>query len=183
MRDRFRTSEDGKASSFEWRQSRRPSVNFARFAPPVLLLLLAAPILAFFYNWGHSLNKRVEHLERELARPRGTDGGVQELRKKIAQLESKLGEIQAEIEKLQSNSSNSAEAEAEEARRVQTLLQSLGFYPYTVDGKPGRKTTQAIKDFQRSEGIEETGEIGDIQFLTRLRERAEKQGIGTAPPG
>jgi peptidoglycan hydrolase-like protein with peptidoglycan-binding domain len=46
---------------------------------------------------------------------------------------------------------------AEQRRQVQIWLESLGFNPRGVDGQFGPGTRGAIRQFQRSKGVEETG--------------------------
>ena len=43
---------------------------------------------------------------------------------------------------------------------VQQALTNAGFDPGPVDGKPGRKTQKAIKDFQRDAGLKADGKVG-----------------------
>ena len=50
---------------------------------------------------------------------------------------------------------------------VQRKLNELGFDAGPVDGKPGRQTVAAIREFQKSSGIQETGEI-DLPLLLAL---------------
>lgn len=45
-------------------------------------------------------------------------------------------------------------------KEVQQKLNSLGFGPLIVDGKPGPKTTSAIKDFQKKAGLTVDGTYG-----------------------
>ena len=44
---------------------------------------------------------------------------------------------------------------------LQQSLKDKGFYPHTVDGDFGGNTEQAVKDFQKSAGLNETGIIDD----------------------
>jgi len=56
------------------------------------------------------------------------------------------------------NANNSADRE--ELRRYQTLLKNLGFDPGPIDGLPGKRTTAAIKSFQKSRGLVADGILG-----------------------
>ncbi len=51
--------------------------------------------------------------------------------------------------------------------KAQTLLTNIGYDIGGVDGAPGPKTREAIKDFERSNGLPETGKISD-PLLERL---------------
>jgi len=47
---------------------------------------------------------------------------------------------------------------------LQAGLRSLGYFAVNVDGIFGPITEQAVKDFQRSAGLTQTGVIDDYQF-------------------
>lgn len=48
-----------------------------------------------------------------------------------------------------------------EVLHVQVILEHLGFSPGVLDGKPGISLTAAIKGFQQSRGIRQTGKLDD----------------------
>ena len=52
---------------------------------------------------------------------------------------------------------------------VQKILRGGNFYSGKIDGKPGPKTTKAVKDFQQAHGLVPDGRIGP-QTLARLNE-------------
>lgn len=45
---------------------------------------------------------------------------------------------------------------------LQTRLKELGFDPGAIDGKMGKNTVAALKDFQRSQGLPEDGKVGPM---------------------
>ena len=51
--------------------------------------------------------------------------------------------------------------------QVQTMLTNIGYDIGGIDGAPGPKTREAIKDFERANGLPETGKISD-PLLERL---------------
>jgi peptidoglycan hydrolase-like protein with peptidoglycan-binding domain len=61
-------------------------------------------------------------------------------------------------------------------RRIQSLLEYLGWSPGSVDGKPGPRTRNAIAGFQRSRGAVTTGEV-DAELLAAL-EADTRRGFG-----
>lgn len=61
---------------------------------------------------------------------------------------------------------------------VQQALIDLGYDPGPADGLPGRKTEAAIREFQRSQGIAETGRASEA-LLKQLKAALAKQ---TEPP-
>jgi peptidoglycan hydrolase-like protein with peptidoglycan-binding domain len=55
----------------------------------------------------------------------------------------------------------------EEARSVQEALRGKGFDPGPIDGQLGPRTAQAVRDFQKQEGLQVTGQLDD-ETRTRL---------------
>lgn len=58
-----------------------------------------------------------------------------------------------------------------DVRTIQSLLREAGFYKGKIDGKMGPRTVQAIKQFQRSRNIKDSGVINanTIQAFQRFR--------------
>ncbi len=78
-----------------------------------------------------------------------------------------------------------------EVREVQSLLASLGYDPGPIDGKPGRRTTAAIRRFQSKYGLTENGRISPALIkglwgVTSARDLEAPAPVGdadrTAPP-
>ena len=65
-----------------------------------------------------------------------------------------------------------APAEALDLRRLQTLLDGLGYEPGPADGQMGQKTARAISEFQRSEGLPVDGRP-TAELLAAVEARAE----------
>jgi peptidoglycan hydrolase-like protein with peptidoglycan-binding domain len=63
---------------------------------------------------------------------------------------------------------------------LQRALALLGLDPGGADGRLGPKTRQAIADFQKMAGLEQTGEV-DEQTLAKLLERAAQANEPSAP--
>ena len=51
--------------------------------------------------------------------------------------------------------------------RVQAALMRLGYYDGDIDGLLGPATRAGLKNFQKSQGLRQTGRI-DLETLTRL---------------
>lgn len=66
-----------------------------------------------------------------------------------------------------------AGVEGPDVAQVQALLAALGHYDGPVDGDAGAATEQAIKRWQKAQGVEETGVVaaGDIIFVPTLPTR------------
>ncbi|MCM8794528.1 MAG: peptidoglycan-binding protein [Candidatus Omnitrophica bacterium] len=55
---------------------------------------------------------------------------------------------------------SSSSVGAARAADIQTALRRAGYYDGPIDGKVGRKTTKAIKEFQRAHGLKADGKVG-----------------------
>ena len=59
-------------------------------------------------------------------------------------------------------------------REVQQLLADLGYDPGPIDGKYGRQTAKAVKEYQRKIYHPQTGEIEDVLIYLLKKERDKK---------
>ena len=92
----------------------------------------------------------------------------QELRNKISVLETQLSEKDNEINSLKESMANSgpeANLDTDEARRIdvkkiQTALKNAGYFQNVVDGKNGKKTRQAVREFQKANNLHVDGKVG-----------------------
>ncbi len=64
-------------------------------------------------------------------------------------------------------------SEGPDVKQLQEMLGALGFYSYTADGKAEGGTESAIRAWQESLGLEQTGQVefGDVVFVTTLPTR------------
>ncbi|MBI1952701.1 MAG: peptidoglycan-binding protein [Candidatus Omnitrophica bacterium] len=90
---------------------------------------------------------------------------VAALETRVGELDQKLAEIEAQLTVAQADQKAQAPAkparkEALSPRQVQMALKAAGFYEGSVDGKLGPKTKQAVKAFQRANGLTPDGVIG-----------------------
>jgi peptidoglycan hydrolase-like protein with peptidoglycan-binding domain len=53
----------------------------------------------------------------------------------------------------------------EAVRQLQSALKGLGYQPGAIDGQFGSRTEEAVKAFQRAQGIAADGVVGDITWL------------------
>lgn len=67
-----------------------------------------------------------------------------------------------------------------EVERIQSILRDLGFYKGAVDGLAGPATHGAIAAYQKTVGLEATGEI-DAALLDQLGARTTTAGIAPRP--
>ena len=58
-------------------------------------------------------------------------------------------------------------------RQLQTALKNAGYDPGTIDGKMGKQTREAIKAFQKANGLSADGVVGKLTW-SLLREHLDK---------
>lgn len=69
-------------------------------------------------------------------------------------------------------------AEGEDVAQLQGMLQALGYFSGSVDGKAGYRTVSSIRAWQKAMGVAETGtvELGDVIFVPTLPTRITLDG-------
>lgn len=98
---------------------------------------------------------------------------AQELQTKISDLEKQLQYKDEEIRDLEEKLSKGKASESGEIvnaaevditkvtpKNIQTALKNAGFYSGSLDGKIGRKTKEAIKEFQKANELKGDGVVG-----------------------
>ena len=50
-------------------------------------------------------------------------------------------------------------------KQIQTALKNAGYYQGAIDGKMGKNTRQAIKDFQKANNLPADGKVGKKTWL------------------
>ena len=95
------------------------------------------------------------------------------LKNQISELQGQVKQKDSEIDSLRKALSRTTEEKYTSARtaqsevsssvptatEIQTALQNAG-YTIEVDGKIGRQTTAAVRDFQKANGLEVDGKVG-----------------------
>ncbi|MFA6280932.1 MAG: peptidoglycan-binding protein [Candidatus Omnitrophota bacterium] len=98
---------------------------------------------------------------------------AQELQEKISDLEKQLQYKDEEIRDLEEKLSKGKASESGEIvnaaevditkvtpKNIQAALKNAGFYAGTLDGKIGKKTKEAIKEFQKANELKADGVVG-----------------------
>jgi outer membrane murein-binding lipoprotein Lpp len=110
----------------------------------------------------------------------------QGLRNKISALEAQLSEKDNEINSLKESMvkneqganlgvQNAGEVNQRiDVKIIQAALKNAGYFQYTVDGKMGKKTRSAIKEFQKANNLHPDGRVGKNTW-TALKEYLEKK--------
>jgi peptidoglycan hydrolase-like protein with peptidoglycan-binding domain len=96
----------------------------------------------------------------------------QGLRNKVSVLEAQLKEKDDEINSLKDASAKSSEELnlniskvsgailQAEPKQIQTALKNSGYYQGAVDGKLGKKTRKAVREFQKANNLPVDGRVG-----------------------
>ena len=98
----------------------------------------------------------------------GQDIQTQQLQKRISLLEAELQRKNQEISNLEDalgsqqtrQSSKTGAVKQMSIRQIQMALKSAGFYKGSVDGRMGSQTKQAIREFQKANGLKADGIAG-----------------------
>jgi len=98
---------------------------------------------------------------------------IQGLRNQVSVLESQLQAKDAQIAELQQSlmeaenlkatqaSKNTGETKSRpKVKEIQQALRNAGYNPGKIDGKMGAKTREAIRSFQRANGLSVDGKVG-----------------------
>ncbi len=111
---------------------------------------------------------------------------AQGLRDKVSALETQLREKDDEINSLKESAAKSSEAvnanagkvveakQQADPKQIQTALKNAGYYEGTIDGKMGKKTRKAVKEFQKANNLPVDGKVGKKTWLA-LKEYLEKK--------
>jgi peptidoglycan hydrolase-like protein with peptidoglycan-binding domain len=99
----------------------------------------------------------------------------QGLRNKVLALETQLKEKDDEINSLKEASVKSSEDENVsqvgeanqliDSKQIQTALKNAGYYQGAVDGKLGKKTRKAVREFQKANNLPADGRAGKDTWM------------------
>lgn len=111
----------------------------------------------------------------------------QGLKNKIMALEESLREKDDEINSLRESLAISSQIPSEQTssaikevkdrpsiKQIQTALKNAGYYQGAVDGKMGKNTRQAIRDFQKANNLSADGKVGKKTW-SLLKDNLEKK--------
>lgn len=95
---------------------------------------------------------------------------IQGLKDKVSTLEAQLREKDDEINSLRESTLKSTEGanaglivEAKQQidpKQIQTALKNAGYYQGSIDGKLGKKTRRAVREFQKANNLPVDGKVG-----------------------
>ncbi len=111
---------------------------------------------------------------------------IQGLRNKVSALEAQLKEKDDELnssketsvkgsEDINANAGKVGEAKQQaDPKQIQTALKNAGYYQGTVDGKMGKKTRKAVREFQKANNLPVNGKVGKNTWIV-LKDYLEKK--------
>ena len=107
----------------------------------------------------------------------------QGLRNKVSALETQLKEKDDEINSLRDaqvqslvdlNANVNQGNQLADPKQIQIALKNAGYFPGTIDGKMGKKTRRAIREFQKANNLQVDGRVGKSTW-TALKEYLDKK--------
>ncbi|MDP3041149.1 MAG: peptidoglycan-binding domain-containing protein [Candidatus Omnitrophota bacterium] len=109
----------------------------------------------------------------------------QGLRNKVLALEAQLSEKDNEINSLKesittsnqgvnSGAQDTGEVKRVDTKLIQTALKNAGYFQGSVDGRMGRKTRLAVKEFQKANNLHVDGRVGKNTWIA-LKEYLDKK--------
>lgn len=113
---------------------------------------------------------------------RNKDLEIQGLRNQVTALESQAPAKTEEVSSAEQAAAVSAESlaktgetkERPSVRQIQAALKNAGYYQGVIDGKIGKQSRQAIKDFQKANNLSVDGKVGKKTW-SALREYLQKK--------
>jgi peptidoglycan hydrolase-like protein with peptidoglycan-binding domain len=97
---------------------------------------------------------------------------IQEKEGQVRDLETQLAKVRAAKEAGVVNREEVDISKATTPQQIQTALKKAGFYGGEVDGKVGPKTKDAVKEFQKANGLKVDGKVG-AQTWSKLQKYLE----------
>lgn len=87
------------------------------------------------------------------------------LEAEIKDKEREIANLEYDVQKKESKSyRNSADPANPSVNQIQKALKNAGYYQGPVDGKIGSKTQDAIKKFQKDNGLKVDGKVGNMTW-------------------
>jgi peptidoglycan hydrolase-like protein with peptidoglycan-binding domain len=126
-------------------------------------VLLLAAAAAFIFSLNGCASSRKKDLE------------IQGLRNQVAALESQASVVKTDTVCATLETEKEAEVvETPAPRQIQAALKNAGYYQGVIDGKIGRKSRQAIRDFQKANNLSVDGKVGKNTWAA-LKEYLQKK--------
>jgi len=131
-------------------------------------MLLGFVVVFIFSLSGCSTTRKSKDLE------------IQGLRNQVSALETKTPAKTEETSSLEQVLPKSSEAPAEDIaklpdeKQIQTALKNAGYYVGDIDGKLGKKTRRAVRDFQKANNLSVDGKVGKKTWAV-LKDYLEKK--------
>jgi peptidoglycan hydrolase-like protein with peptidoglycan-binding domain len=132
----------------------------------LLLSILLAFGLAGCATTGKQKNDQYQELQ---AKVNEMESQLQQKNEEIRNLEGQLGRIKGEGERGTELTVNEVKPSE---KSIQSALKNAGYYNGPIDGKVGRKTKDAVGEFQKANGLKADGKVGP-QTWSKLKKYLE----------
>lgn len=116
---------------------------------------------------------------QQLAKDQGLKMRISALEEELQQKNTEIRELESQLEEMRQESISSAPEEQTRqpqsgrpkasSRNVQLALKNAGYYVGPIDGKIGKKTRVAIKQFQKEKGLTADGVVGKQTWLKLMK--------------
>jgi peptidoglycan hydrolase-like protein with peptidoglycan-binding domain len=140
----------------------------------ILALVVSALFLSGCATTGRNAAQENDNLKIQMqnfqTQLQQKDAEIESLRKAL----SSTTEEKYSAARLTRAASRGVSTEHPSGKDIQTALVNAGFDPGTLDGKLGKKTRQAIKDFQKANALDADGKVGKRTWVI-LSPYLEKQ--------
>ncbi len=142
----------------------------------VLWLTAGSVMLAGCATASGSKAKETEAIKAQVA---SLESQLNTVNQRIEEVSQRQGALEANLQAAQASQATQTEsgsprkaASSLNHRQVQLALKTAGFYAGPVDGKLGPQTKEAVKAFQRSNGLTPDGTVGSktASLLSRYLE-------------
>lgn len=120
------------------------------------------------------LQSRISYLEAELQK---RNQELQRKNQEIKRLENELEkseEIRIDLEEKMDYEAIKEDLSQPSIRQIQIALKNSGYYKGSIDSKPGPQTKEAIKAFQKANGLKVDGVVGKVTW-SELRKYADER--------
>ena len=101
---------------------------------------------------------------------------VNDLEKRLQEKDDEIRGLEVKLEQARKTTETTSPAKPDVAKvtkkEIQAALKNAGFYNGPIDGKFGRLTAEAVKEFQKANGLKEDGRVGQ-QTWAKLSQHLE----------
>ncbi len=136
-------------------------------------ILLLAVLVVFVFSFSGCATSRNNELLNQ-----GQKNKVISLEEIIQQKDEEINSLRDSLARTQEQKETVEKTgevkERPSIKQIQTALKNAGYYQGSIDGKMGKNTRQAIKDFQKANNLSADGKVGKKTWAA-LKDYLEKK--------